>query len=278
MRFLIEPVEARSLDHVLRLAEATHAAGLDGVLLTASETLPAPLVVAAAVAARVPDTRLAALVDGGDRHPIQLAEEAAVVDVASGGRVILAVRPAPGREDVYGEVLDLLRLSFAARPFRFEGRHWTVPAGLDQNVHNPERRVRVTPAPAQARLELWVAGGGREQAFPRGLGYLADTSEDDADLQRAWQDAATAPASLGAPRARREHWTDAPTLLARLRAARGAWDQDWAAVAAPVEALREIASVVRPRVQLDRLPPGLEEFWDETEPWRLAGDTPPAGG
>ena len=137
MRFLIEPAGASTFDEVLRLAEATHAAGLDGVLLTASEALPSPLVVAAAVATRVPDIRLAALVDGGDRHPIQLAEEAAVVDVASGGRLILAVRPAAGHEEAYGEVLDLLRLAFAARPFRFEGTHWTVPAGL------PHERARI---------------------------------------------------------------------------------------------------------------------------------------
>lgn len=241
--------------------------GLDGVLLTASEALPSPLVVAAAVASRVGDLRIAALVDGGDRHPIQLAEEAAVVDVASGGRLILAVRPAAGSEEAYGEVLDLLRLAFAARPFRFEGIHWTVPAGLPQNVHNPERRVRVTPAPAQARLELWGAGAGREVALARGLGHLADTTEDDGPLAAAWAATAADPAALGAPRGRRERWSGTAGLLGRLRAGRAAWDQDWAAVAVPPDAVQEIAWVVRPRVQLDRLPAGLEEFWDVERPW-----------
>lgn len=267
MRFLIEPVGASTLDAVLRVAEATHAAGLDGVLLTASDALPAPLVVAAAVATRVPDIRLAALVDGGDRHPIQLAEEAAVVDVASGGRLILAVRPAAGHEEAYGEVLDLLRLAFAARPFRFEGAHWTVPAGLPQNVHNPERRVRVTPAPAQARLELWGAGTGRDEAFVRGLGYLAEEADADPALSEAWAVTAADPAALGAPRGRREAWWGAAALTERLRAARAAWDQDWATVAAPADVVQEISWRVRPRLQLDRLPAGLEEFWDAQQPW-----------
>lgn len=271
MRFLVEPPAATTLDDVLRVAEATHAAGLDGVLLTASSALPAPLVVAAALASRVGDIRIAALLDGGDRHPVELAEEAAVVDVASGGRLILAVRPAAGHEEAYGELLDLLRLCFAARPFRFEGARWTVPAGLPQNVHNPETRVRVTPAPAQARLELWGAGAGagRDEALVRGLGHLADASDDDATLAAAWNATASTPAALGAPRGRRTTWTDAGTLLARLRAARAAWDQDWAAVAAPAEAVLELSRLVRPRVQLERLPAGLEEFWDTERPWLL---------
>lgn len=267
MRFLLEPVDARSLDDVLRVGDAAHAAGLDGVLLVATDALPAPLMVAAALAARVGEIRLGVLVDGGDRHPIELAEEAAVVDVASAGRLILAVRPAAGCEEAYGEVLDLLRLAFAARPFRFEGAHWTVPAGLPQNVHNPERRVRVTPAPAQARLELWGAGAGRAEALARGLGHLADAGDADATLAEAWAATARVPAALGAPRGRREAWSGAAALTERLRAGRAAWDQDWAAVAAPADAVQELSWRVRPRVQLDRLPAGLEAFWDAEQPW-----------
>ena len=55
--------------------------------------------------------------------------------------------------------------------------------------------------------------------------------------------------------------------MARLRDGREAFGQDWAAVAAPVEAAGELGSIVRPRVQLHRLPPGLEEFWDAERPW-----------
>lgn len=269
MRFLLEPVTARTLDDVSKAGEAVHTAGLDGVLLTATDGLPAPLVTAAALAARVGEIRIAVEVEAGDRHPVELAEEAAVVDVASGGRLILVVRPAPAREEAFGEALDLLRLSFAARPFRFEGRHWQVPANLPQNVHNTEHRVRVTPAPAQPRLELWGSGAGRAEALRRGLGYLAGSADATDELAAAWSAAADVPAALGAPRARREPWAGADDLVRRLRAGRETFGQDWAAIAVPLEAVAELSSVVRPRVQLDRLPPGLEQFWDERRPWLL---------
>jgi hypothetical protein len=35
-------------------------------------------------------------------------------------------------------------------------------------------------------------------------------------------------------------------------------------IAAPAEAAHEIGARVRPRTQLDTLPPGLEEHWDST--------------
>jgi len=54
----------------------------------------APLITAAALAGRVPDLLLAVELELGDRHPFEVAEEAAVVDLASGGRLLLVVRPA----------------------------------------------------------------------------------------------------------------------------------------------------------------------------------------
>lgn len=262
MRFLLECADAASLDDLVAAGEAAHREGLDGVLLVATDALPAPLVAAAALAARVPEIRLAVEEALGDRHPLELAEETAVVDVASGGRALLVVRPADGRESLFGEALDLLRRCFAAAPFRAEGPEWHVPANLEQNVHNPEHRVRMTPAPVQPRLELWTAGAGRTEGARRGLGHLLGFGEE-------WL-ADEEPASLGAPRARRERWDSAAALVARLREGREAFGQDWAVVRAPLGAVAELGAIVRPRVQLDRLPPGLEEFWDEDRPWERA--------
>jgi alkanesulfonate monooxygenase SsuD/methylene tetrahydromethanopterin reductase-like flavin-dependent oxidoreductase (luciferase family) len=263
VRFLLDCADAASFDEVVALAEAAHREGLDGVLLSATSTLPAPLVAAAALAGRVPDVRLAVEATLGDRHPIEVAEETAVVDVASGGRTLVVARPAPGREAVFAEALDLVRRCFAPAPFRTEGPEWRVPANLEQNVHNPERRVRVTPAPVQPRLELWTSGAAaRAVGAPRGLGHLLDDAEP-------WVDD-DGPASLGAPRARRERWDGAAALVARLREGREGFGQDWAVVRAPLDAAVELGAVVRPRVQIDRLPPGLEEFWDGERPWERA--------
>ena len=271
MRFLLEHPAPAGLDDLVRTAEAAHAAGLDGVLVTEWPQLPGALVSAAAIAARVGEVLVAAEVAIGARHPIEIAEEAAVTDLASGGRLVLVARPAGEEYGSYAESLDVIRHAFAARPFRFEGTYWRVPANLPENVDQPEERVRVTPAPAQPRLEVWGAGPGRSEALERALGHLADEGDDPAELGRAWAAAEASPASIGAPRGRRERWSGAAGLVERLRRGRAAFGQDWAAVAAPPEAAAEIGSLVRPRVQLHRLTPGLEEFWDEERPWERGG-------
>ena len=268
MRFLLEPPEPRTLDDLLRCAEAALASGLDGVLLREWAALPGSLVSAAAVAARVEDVLVAAEVEVGRRHPVEIAEEAAVTDLTAGGRLILVVRPAPGAPGSFVESLDVIRHAFSARPFDFLGEHWQVPANLPQNVNAPDERIRVTPAPAQPRLEVWGVGPARSAALERALGHLADLEDDDGALASAWRAAERFPASIGAPRARRERWDGPAALVGRLRRARDAWGQDWACVVAPAEAAPEIGSLVRPRVQLHRLPAGLEQFWDEERPWQ----------
>ena len=263
MRFLLEPPLDGGIDDLVAAGEAAHAAGLDGVLLARTPAVPAPLVGAAALAARVPDIRIAAELEVGDDHPLEIAEEATVVDVGCGGRLILVVRPLPGREDRCGEALDLLRTAFAARPFSFAGRTWRVPANLPENVHAVEHRTRLMPAPCQPRLEVWGAGAAREATFTRGLGYLADVDDAREALGDAWHRAAAAlgPAAIGAVRAGRERWTGPDELVARLRIGRDAFAQDWAVVAAPAAAAWDIGTAVRPRVQLASLPAGLEEHW-----------------
>jgi hypothetical protein len=256
MRFLLEPPGLADLDDALGAARAARDAGLDGILLTATDALPAPLVVASAVAPLVDGILVAAEVPLGDRHPLEVAEEAIVADLVAHGRLVLVVRPA-GPD--YAEALRLLRTAFAARPFRFEGERWTVPANLPQNVHNPERLVRVTPAPVQPRLELWTSGPGLEAGLPLGLGHLADRDASDEQLARAWD--GDPPHLLGAPRARREVLGDPGALVERLRAGREAFGQDWAVVAAAAGEAATLGRRVRPRVQLDRLPAGLEEHW-----------------
>jgi alkanesulfonate monooxygenase SsuD/methylene tetrahydromethanopterin reductase-like flavin-dependent oxidoreductase (luciferase family) len=274
VRFLLEPEGAETLDALLEAARAARDHGLDGVLLSRSRALPAPLVAAAAVAAVVEGILIAAEIELGDRHPLEVAEEAAVVDVASGGRLVLVVRPSgddPGR---FTEALDLLRTAFAARPFIYAGQHWTVPARLAQNEHNAPARARLTPAPFQPRLEVWTAGALDSAGPRRALGHLADAAVPAGELGTLWDDAATAlgAAALGAPRARRELWSGSAPLLERLRAGRAAFGQDWAVVRAPAECARAIGAEVRPRVQLEELPEGLEALWDQTE---LSRSVPP---
>lgn len=264
MRLLLEPEPDTDLDALTAQAHAAHAAGLDGVMLRQTRAVPVPLIVAAALAGRVDDLLLAVEVDVGDRHPFELAEEAAVVDLASAGRLVLVARPAEGAEREYGEALDLVRTALTARPFRFEGRRWRVPAELPENVHNLETHIRLMPAPAQVRLEIWGSGAGRDDALERGLGYLADADADPEDLGRAHDRAAAAigPAAIGAPRARRESLSGSDALVSRLRAGREAFGQDWAVVRGGSGEAMALGTEVRPRIQLHRLNPAVERLWE----------------
>ena len=97
---------------------------------------PSPLVLASAMAARTQQIRLRTsvlLLPFYD--PIKLAEDAAVVQIASGGRLVLGVgagyRPAEfamfGRDladrwQTVGEMCAVLRQAFAGEPFTWRGR------------------------------------------------------------------------------------------------------------------------------------------------------------
>jgi alkanesulfonate monooxygenase SsuD/methylene tetrahydromethanopterin reductase-like flavin-dependent oxidoreductase (luciferase family) len=263
MRFLVEPTGgATTVEHLVAYGRGAHRAGVDGVFLS-RESSPAPLIAASALLGGVGDILVAAEIGLGDRHPLEVAEEAAVIDLAGGGRLILVARPIAGHEGDYAEALDLLRTAWTPRPFRWEGPRWQVPDPADGAPGRGHQRTRVTPAPAGPRVELWGAGAGLAHAARRGLGAVADRDADPGGLAVTWAAAATAlgPAALGAPRARRERWTSAAALRERLLDGRGRFGQDWAVVLAPLDAVATIGHAVRPHLQLDSLPPGLIELW-----------------
>ncbi len=129
---------------------------------------PSPLVLAAAMAGRTRRIRLRTSVLLAPLYdPIKLAEDAAVLQLVSGGRLELGVgagyRPAEfemfGRrlEDrwkVMGEVCELLRLAFRGEPFRWKGR-----------------RCHVTPRPDPPPPVLL---GGSSAAAARRAARIAD--------------------------------------------------------------------------------------------------------
>jgi alkanesulfonate monooxygenase SsuD/methylene tetrahydromethanopterin reductase-like flavin-dependent oxidoreductase (luciferase family) len=264
MRFLLEPPADGDLDQLTAAARAAHANGLDGVLIRRSRWSPDPLVTVAALAVRVTEIRIAAELELGEQHPFEVAENAAVTDLTTGGRLILVVRPAGSLED-YAEALDLLRTALTPRPFRFEGKRWRVPANLPENEFGQERLVRLTPPPAQPSLPVWGTGNGRGPALERGLGHLADSEDPGVELGAAYARASSSlgPASIGAPRARREALDSGPeALIDRLLAGREQFGQDWAVVYGGPDEAAVIGRQVRPRVQLEHLHPSLIALWE----------------
>jgi alkanesulfonate monooxygenase SsuD/methylene tetrahydromethanopterin reductase-like flavin-dependent oxidoreductase (luciferase family) len=132
--------------------------------------LPSPLVFAAAVAARTRNLRilLAALV-APLHDPLRLAEDLAVLDVVSGGRVIpvLSGGYVRGEFEAFGrrlseraermeEVVPFLEKAWSGEPFLHRGRE-----------------VRVTPRPVQ-RPRPPILLGGASAAAARRAARLAD--------------------------------------------------------------------------------------------------------
>jgi alkanesulfonate monooxygenase SsuD/methylene tetrahydromethanopterin reductase-like flavin-dependent oxidoreductase (luciferase family) len=263
MRFLLEP-EPEAPGTPADWARAATQAGLDGILVVSDAERPAPLVTAVVAAAAEPGLIVGAQVAIGDRHPFAVAEEIAVADLATSGRLLVVAVPAPGAAGRFDEALDLLRRALTPRPVRAVGPTWRVPGDIAGNDASREHAVRVTPSPAQIQVPLWCAGVPVTTAATRALGHLA-AGDDSADAVGAAWRAVDSLAQIGAPRARRLRWSDAATVTATLRCGRAAFDQDWAVICGPPACAMAVGRAVRPRLQLDRLPEGLEELWD-TDP------------
>src|SRR4051812_34950339 len=123
--------------------------------------LPSFVPVAAAVAAVTTNVRIStdiALLPFA--HPIRLAEDLAVLDNLSGGRMELGVGmgyaphefkafgiPQPRRLSLMEEGLEVLQRAWSGERFSFEGKRWSF------------EDVLVTPAPVQpGGPPLWIAG------------------------------------------------------------------------------------------------------------------------
>jgi alkanesulfonate monooxygenase SsuD/methylene tetrahydromethanopterin reductase-like flavin-dependent oxidoreductase (luciferase family) len=255
-------------------AVAAESAGFDAVWIERADVEPAAL--AAHVAVATTGLRVGVTAALGVDHPIELAEQIAVADLALNGRLVLAVRPAPGTESRFAEALDLLLACFGSHPFGHEGEAWRVPANLPTNVFNVETNVRVTPSPAQFELPVWVAGtSGRQAAVDRCLGVLIDDEERIEDVAAWWATTRAARPAMAGRMRRAQRWRlpgtagdlDADGAVDELRAAQRAVDLDLV-VAEPGHfdpdyraVMDAVMQLVRPRLQLDRYPPGLEQHW-----------------
>jgi alkanesulfonate monooxygenase SsuD/methylene tetrahydromethanopterin reductase-like flavin-dependent oxidoreductase (luciferase family) len=144
---------ARSLE----LVERADALGIDSVWLTEHHLwedgyLPQPLTLAAAVAARTRTMRIGTAVLLAPLRPaIDIAEQAAVVDLVSGGRLELGLGA--------GYVVPEFEAYGVSVNDRF--------ALLEERVVEVDRLLRdgvVTPPPVQDRVPIWVGGSGRRAA------------------------------------------------------------------------------------------------------------------
>jgi alkanesulfonate monooxygenase SsuD/methylene tetrahydromethanopterin reductase-like flavin-dependent oxidoreductase (luciferase family) len=240
---------------------------------------PAPLVAAASIAPATGGLRVVASLAAGP-HPVTLAEEAAVADLTLGGRLVLALHA--DEELLLAETVELLHQAFAARPFRHAGPRWTVPEQRPEHQGVPDR-VRITPAPAQLELPIWLGGAAAAAVSARhGESLVGGVEDGAASMLTAWTAVATAlggaAARLRRPALRAagrpDGSLDVPSLVAALRDDRDTWGMDVAVLELPQAAsdsardalLCAIAHEVRPRLQLATLPDGVEDWWARLRP------------
>lgn len=151
---------ARLYDFTLEVCEEADALGCHSIWLSEHHLfddgyLPQPLTFAAAVAARTRRARIgSAIVIAPLHRPVEIGEQAAVVDLVSGGRLDLGIGAgyrAP-EFDLYGAGL----------------------AGRYRATDNCARELRrlwdiVTPRPVQARLPIWMGYQGPKGARRAGI-------------------------------------------------------------------------------------------------------------
>jgi probable F420-dependent oxidoreductase len=151
-----------------------------------------PMTTLAALATETKNVRLGTMVLCNEfRHPVQLAKEAATIDVASGGRLELGlgagwyereftaagmVFPRPGaRLERLGESVRILKELFTGAPVTFAGKHYR----LDGMVARP-RPVQ------EPRPTIWVGGKGNRaiaQAAAIGDGWNAAWFQDPKEYE-----------------------------------------------------------------------------------------------
>ena len=151
---------------LLAFAAAATEASFDSIWVAEAREVGAggALGAAAMVAQRTP-IRVGASVEVGLYHPLYLAEDIAVADIATTGRVEVLLRlPAPGSAQRYAtrmdrvavrEQLSVLASALAGAHVTFKGSRLRVPAGLDANQPSP-KRLALNPAPAQPVVPVWV--------------------------------------------------------------------------------------------------------------------------
>lgn len=185
---------------IVAQAERAEALGLGSFWLpehhfSAAASLPAPLLLLAAAAARTARIRLATtsyLLPV--RHPLHAAAEVAVLDHLCGGRLILGLGrgfdpslfaafevPAAEKRQRFERILEQMRRAWRGEPVAWVAAEDAGPL---------QRPVRLSPLPLQQpHPPLWVAAFGPraiEQAGRLGLPYLASPLEPLAVLESNW--------------------------------------------------------------------------------------------
>jgi alkanesulfonate monooxygenase SsuD/methylene tetrahydromethanopterin reductase-like flavin-dependent oxidoreductase (luciferase family) len=197
---------ARVIDEILAEADAAEASGWDGCFITEHHQqedgyLPNPLLTAGLVGMRTKRLKIGTCVLLLPlHHPVQVAEDCAVIDLATRGRLVLSVGvgyqphdfeafgvPIAERATRTEEGLEILRRSWSGKRFSFSGKHFDL------------KDVLVTPAPLRkSGVPVWMAAWtppGLRRAARMADGWIADPIQSlpvIKDFARRYREAASA--------------------------------------------------------------------------------------
>jgi alkanesulfonate monooxygenase SsuD/methylene tetrahydromethanopterin reductase-like flavin-dependent oxidoreductase (luciferase family) len=209
---------ARLYGFTLEVCEEADALGCHSIWLSEHHLfddgyLPQPLTFAAAVAARTKHARIGtAIVIAPIHHPVDLAEQAAIVDIVSGGRLDLG-----------------LGAGYRGPEFALYGAELATRYAATDDCARELRRLWdvVTPRPAQPRPPIWMGYQGPKGARRAGLlgeALLTATATSWPPYRDALKEAGHDPGDVARMAGGINGWvTDDP-------------DRDWPMVAAHVAA------------------------------------------
>lgn len=150
---------------------------------------PSPLVALAAIAARTKTIKLgSAIALAPLYHPVRFAEECAVLDILSNGRLEMAVAVGYRRREAeaYGvdfssrgrrtdEFLEIVSRLWAGETFSYQGKHFAL------------QNASIVPTPLRGRVPLYL-GGFTDKALERtakyGDGYFGNEEVCDLYLEK----------------------------------------------------------------------------------------------
>src|SRR5277367_6787035 len=118
-------------------------------------------------------------------HPLRLAEDYAMADILSGGRVIFGVaRGYHTREvetfgsplmdqdanrEIFEEGVDILFKSFEGKPFSHKGKHYTIPPEVPYRGYTL-KEITLVPRPERLPVECWQP---IQSGTPRAFDFMA---------------------------------------------------------------------------------------------------------
>ena len=233
-------------------AAAAEAAGCAAVLVEAAGGAAVPAAAAAVV--RTCLVRVAFPVRLGSDHPVTLAEDVAVLDNLSSGRIVAVVDTGDLGPEEAAEDLSVLLAALTPRPVRHDGPRWRVPAGLEG--HRAPDRIEVTPKPVQVEVPVWIRGAAADALDPALPRLVADRGRVDPErrVQPAVAELAGTADALDADRDAVVAWADAGAthLLVRFPD--------------PAEGLPLLGRFLAPEVAMPEFPRVIAEA-DLPPPW-----------